>query len=175
VLFGDYNPAGRLTQTWVASMDQLPPMMDYDIRHGRTYMYLKTRPLYAFGYGLSYTTFKYSNLRLSSPVLKKAGPITVTVDVTNTGRRAGDEVVQLYVTHLGSKVERPIEELKGFQRISIQPGETKTISLPLKAQDLAYWDEKQHRFIVEDDTVQIRVGASSNDIRLEKALPVKAE
>lgn len=170
VLFGDYNPAGRLTQTWVASMDPLPPMMDYDLRHGRTYMYLKTKPLYAFGYGLSYTTFKYSNLRLSSPALKREGSITVTVDITNTGSRTGDEVVQLYVTHIDSKVDRPIEELKGFQRISIHPGETKTLSLPLKAKDLAYWDEAAHRFVVEHDRVQIKVGPSSDDIKQSKTL-----
>ena len=96
VLFGDYNPSGRLTQTWVASMDQLPPMLDYDIRHGRTYLYLHGKPLYAFGYGLSYTSFEYSDLRLSSPVLHRNGAISVTVDVTNTGRRDGSEVVQLF-------------------------------------------------------------------------------
>ena len=103
MLFGDYNPAGRVSQTWVASMDQLPPMMDYDLRHGRTYMYLKDKPLYVFGYGLSYTKFAYSNLRVSTPRLAKDGSVTVSVDVKNTGKRDGDEVVELYAvsyTHL---------------------------------------------------------------------------
>jgi beta-glucosidase len=106
-------------------------------------------------------------------VLKKGGVINVTIDVTNTGKRPGDEIVQLYVTHVSSKIERPLEELKGFQRISIQPGETKTIRLPLKAQDLAYWDESAHRFVVENDTVQIKIGPSSDNIQQEKTISVR--
>jgi beta-glucosidase len=97
VLFGDYNPAGRLVQTWPKSLDQLPPMMDYNIRNGRTYMYFKGEPLYPFGYGLSYTTFTYSNLKTSAETLAKNGAITVSVDVQNSGKAAGEEVVQLYV------------------------------------------------------------------------------
>jgi beta-glucosidase len=112
VLFGDYNPAGRLVQTWVRSLDQLPPMMDYNIRNGRTYMYFRGTPLYPFGYGLSYTSFKYSNLRTSAPALAPGGQVTVSVDVTNTGTRDGDEVVQLYVSYPNSKVSRPLKELK---------------------------------------------------------------
>ncbi|HSY72454.1 MAG TPA: glycoside hydrolase family 3 C-terminal domain-containing protein [Alloacidobacterium sp.] len=172
VLFGDYNPAGRLTQTWVASMDQLPAMMDYDIRHGRTYMYLKAKPLYAFGYGLSYTTFSYSNLKLSSDRLNSKDELTVSVDIKNTGSRAGDEVVQLYVTHMGSAVSRPAEELKGFSRVTLQPGETKTVTMPLKAQALTYWNEASNQFVVEPDKVQIKIGSSSDDIKLEKTVSV---
>ena len=121
VLFGDYNPGGHLVRTWPKSADQLPPSMDYNIRDGYTYMYFKGEPLFPFGYGLSYTTFKYSNLRTSSPTLAKDGTVTVSVDVTNTGSRAGDAVVQMYVKHLGSKVERPREELEGFKRVNLQP------------------------------------------------------
>jgi len=110
VLFGDYNPAGRLVATWVKSLDDLPPMMDYDIRQGRTYMYFKGQPLYPFGFGLSYTTFEYSNLRTSADSVTAAGEVAVSVDVKNTGARAGDEVVQLYVKHLNSEVARPIED-----------------------------------------------------------------
>lgn len=139
----DYNSGGRLVQTWPKSIDQLPDMMDYNIRNGRTYMYFKGEPLYPFGYGLSYTTFKYSNLTVSSEQLGKNSEILVRVDVTNMGERAGDEVVQLYVKHLESKVERPLKELRGFKRISIQPKETKTVEIPLKAETLAYWDEKK--------------------------------
>src|SRR6185437_9232273 len=105
VLFGDYNPAGRLVQTWPRSLDQLPPMMDYDIRHGRTYMYFRDQPLYPFGYGLSYTTFEYKDLKTSERTLKSPS-IDVSVVVKNTGKRAGDEVVQLYVKHLDSRVSR---------------------------------------------------------------------
>lgn len=172
VLFGDYNPAGRLTQTWVASMDQLPPMMDYDIRHGRTYMYLKSKPLYAFGYGLSYTTFTYSDLGLSSEKLNSNGELTVSVNVKNTGARAGDEVVQLYVTHLHSSVDRPAEELKAFSRVALLPGETRTVTMPIKAQALAYWNEASSRFVVEPEQVQIKVGSSSDNIKLEKTISV---
>jgi len=173
VLFGDYNPAGRLVQTWVKSVDQLPPMLDYNIRHGRTYMYLKSAPLYPFGYGLSYTTFKYSNLRVSADSLKEDGEVTCTVDVTNAGSRDGDEVVQLYVRHLGSKVERPIRELKGFERMAIGVGKTRSVTFNLKASDLAYWDEAGNRWKVEVEPVEIEAAASSADVRVARTLRVE--
>jgi beta-glucosidase len=166
VLFGDYNPGGRLVVTWPKSLDQLPPMMDYNIRDGRTYMYFKGEPLYPFGYGLSYTTFKYSNLRTSSPQMGKDGAVTVSVDVSNTGSMAGDTVVQLYVRHLGTKVGHPREELKGFQRVGVKPGETKTVQIPLKALTLAWWDEKLPGFRVEAEPVRLMIGNSSSDIQL---------
>ncbi|MGH7237572.1 MAG: glycoside hydrolase family 3 C-terminal domain-containing protein, partial [Candidatus Saccharimonadales bacterium] len=148
-LFGDINPGGRLVQTWPASLSQLPPMMDYNIRDGRTYMYFKGKPLYPFGYGLSYTTFKYSNLVTSADKVGANGDITVSADITNTGGREGDEVVQLYVKHLKSKVKRPEKELKGFKRITLKPGETKTVNIKLPAASLAYWDTGKKSFIVE--------------------------
>lgn len=172
VLFGDYNPAGRLVETWPKSLDQLPPMMDYNIRDGRTYMYFKGKPLYPFGYGLSYTTFEYSNLKTSLPALSRNGEVTVSVNVKNTGARAGDEVVQLYVKHLNSTVLRPIEELKGFKRVTLQPGEQKTVEIPLPAESLAYWNTTEHAFEVEPDKIQIMVGGSSSDIRLQKTVDV---
>ena len=172
VLFGDYNPAGRLVQTWPASVEQLPPMMDYDIRRGRTYMYFKGAPLYPFGHGLSYTTFAYSNLRTSAGAISLDGSVNVSFDLTNKGRRAGEEVVQLYVTHLGSKVERPLKELKGFARVALQPGETKRVTLLLAAEQLAYWDVKSKRFVVEPDRVRVTVGGSSADVRLSRELSV---
>jgi beta-glucosidase len=148
-------------------------MMDYNIRDGRTYMYFKGEPLYPFGFGLSYTTFKYSNLRASSPQLAKDGMVTVSVDVTNTGNRVGDQVVQLYVKHLRSKVERPREELKGFQRVTIQPNETRTVQIPLKATTLAWWDEKLPGFRVESEPVQVMIGDSSSDIKLTATVKVQ--
>jgi beta-glucosidase len=172
VLFGDYDPAGRLTETWVASMDQLPPMMDYDLRHGRTYMYLRQKPLYAFGYGLSYTTFTYSNLRLSSDTLHRDGALRVKVDIRNAGKRAGDEVVQLYAAHLNSKVGRPLQELKGFERVHLAAGETTTVTLPLDAASLRYWDTGGEHWVLEPDQVEIRVGASSDDIRARQTIHV---
>jgi beta-glucosidase len=173
VLFGDYNPGGHLVTTWPKSLDQEPPMMDYNIRDGRTYMYFKGEPLYPFGFGLSYTTFKFSNLKTSLPSMAKDGSVTVSVDVTNTGSRTGDEVVQLYVQHLKSKVEWPHEELKGFQRVTVPAGATKTVEIPLKAADLAYWDEKQQGFHVEEEPVKLMVGDSSKDIAVSGTVMVR--
>jgi len=173
VLFGDYNPAGRLVATWVRSLDDLPPMMDYDIRKGRTYLYFKGQPLFPFGFGLSYTAFEYSNLRISSESVNAAGEVVVSVDVRNTGTRTGDEVVQMYVKHLDSAVERPLKELRGFERIPLGPGETRTVKLPLKGADLTYWDAGKQSFVLEPGRLGIILGASSADVRLEKTIEVK--
>ncbi|MDR2809854.1 MAG: glycoside hydrolase family 3 C-terminal domain-containing protein, partial [Tannerellaceae bacterium] len=173
VLFGHYNPAGRTVQTWPASIEHLPPMMDYDLSHGRTYMYAKEKPLYPFGYGLSYTTFAYSNLKFDKSVLDVKGEVTVSVDVQNTGAMAGDEVVQLYAQFPNSKVARPLKQLKGFARVHIPQGNKTTVTIPLKAEDLAYWDENRHGFVTEPGVVRLLIGASSSDIRLEKNLQVK--
>jgi len=175
VLFGDYNPGGRLVQTWPVSAHQLPPVMDYDITRGRTYMYMKEEPLFEFGYGLSYTTFEYSALALSSAVLDRAGEITVQLKVGNIGQVSGDEVVQLYVRHIGSNVARPLIELKGFERVHIRSGETRTVGIPLKAADLAYWDEAKHAFVVEEDKVEVMVGSSSKNIKFKKTIEVKGD
>jgi beta-glucosidase len=173
VLFGDYNPGGHLVETWPKSADQLPPRMDYNIRDGYTYMYFKGDPLYPFGYGLSYTTFKFGTLRTSAPRLAKDGAMTVSVDVTNTGDRAGDAVVQLYVQHLHSAVERPREELEGFQRVSIDPGQTKTVQIPLKASQLAYWDTKTHAWHVEAEPVTLLAGDSSANLPVKTTIHVE--
>ena len=172
VLFGDYDPAGRLTQTWVASADQLPPMMDYDIAKGRTYMYLKTKPLYAFGYGLSYTSFAYSDLSAGDGTLQAGKTLSVRVAVRNTGTRAGDEVVQMYVAQDASRVTRPLEELEGFERVHLEPGKSKTVTLPLAANALRYWDTATHQWVLEPEQVEVRVGASSDDIRQKATVNV---
>jgi len=172
VLFGDYNPGGRLVQTWPKSIDQLPPMMDYNIRNGRTYMYFRGEPLYPFGFGLSYTTFKYSNLELSSDELKPNGEIIVSVEIKNTGTLKGDEVIQLYVKHLNSSVERPIKELRGFKRVSLEPNENKIVQIPLKAESLAYWDVNKHSFMVEEGKIEIMIGSSSQDIKLRDTIEI---
>jgi beta-glucosidase len=172
-IFGDINPGGKLVQTWPASLSQLPPMMDYNIRHGRTYMYIKDKPLYPFGFGLSYTTFQYSNLKTSISKLDKNGEVTVSVDVKNTGNRPGDEVVQLYVKHLKSKVERPNEELKGFKRVTLNAGETQTVSIKMPASLLAYWDTIKKSFIVEKEPVQLMIGSSSADIKEQATVEVR--
>jgi beta-glucosidase len=167
VLFGDADPGGRLVQTWPRSLDDLPPMMDYDIRHGRTYMYFRGEPQFPFGYGLSYTTFAYERLRTSAPTLPRGGSIEVALDVTNTGTLAGDDVVQLYVRYPDSRVERPLKQLRGFQRVSLAPGEARTVTLRLAASDLAYWDAGRHAWTVEAGRVELLAGPSSADADLK--------
>lgn len=169
VLFGKYSPAGRLVQTWPAGDDQLLPMMDYDIMHGRTYMYSKLKPLYAFGYGLSYTTFVYQPLQASSREMPADGEVHITIPVKNTGSRDSDEVVQLYVQHLHSVVTRPQFELVGFERIHVAAGQTGEAHLTVKARDLAYWDEIRHAWRVEKEPVKLLAGGSSD------ALPVATQ
>jgi beta-glucosidase len=173
VLFGNYSPAGRLNQTWPTGDAQLLPMMDYNIRHGRTYMYSKEKPLYPFGYGLSYTTFAYEALNLGAPSVKADGDVQVTVKVKNTGKHASDEVVQMYVQHLGSAVERPQLELKGFERVRIEPGAEKNVVLDLKPRDLAYWDTAAHLWRVEKEPIRILAGGSSAELPVQAILQIE--
>ncbi len=169
VLFGDYNPAGRLTQTWPASIDQLPPMMDYDLRHGRTYLYSAAKPLYPFGFGLSYTTFTYSDLSAS----QSAGKLNIKLKVANSGRRDGAEVVQIYLKHLDSKVSRPLEQLIAFERVQVPAGQSRDVSFAVPLSRLAYWSDTAGSFVIERDHVELRAGASSADIRLHSTLQVQ--
>ena len=141
VLFGDYSPAGRLPYTVYDSLDQIPPQDEYDVTKGFTYLYFTGKPQFAFGHGLSYTTFRYSGLKIA--------PGRVSVDVENTGSRQGDEVVQLYVHALNPSVKRPIKELRGFQRIGLAPKEKKSVSFALPTDDLAFYDVKTKKFVTE--------------------------
>jgi beta-glucosidase len=175
VLFGDYNPAGRTVHTWPRSIDQLPPMMDYDIRRGRTYMYFKGDPLYPFGFGLSYTAFAYSGARLAAARIAADAAVDLSVDVKNTGSRAGEEVVQVYAAYEQSKVARPIRQLVGFRRVPIAPGEAKTVVIPIEARRLAYWDVARQAFVLEPGRVRLSVGASSADIRQQVTLEAGSE
>ncbi|WP_043621042.1 glycoside hydrolase family 3 protein [Nonomuraea candida] len=168
VLFGDVNPGGRLTQTWPASDDDLPSVLDYDLtKTGMTYLYGKDKPLYAFGHGLSYTTFGYQGLRVRGD--------TVSVKVTNTGRVRGDEVVQLYTHQRDSRFEQPVKQLRGFQRVTLEPGETRTVSFTLKRPDLAVWDHTRNRWVVEQATHDVLVGSASDRIRQSTTLRVPGE
>jgi len=171
VLFGDYNPGGRLPLTFYKSVADLPPFDDYRME-GRTYRFFTGTPLYPFGYGLSYTSFAYQNLRTSADTLAAGDTLTVRVDVTNTGKRAGDEVVQLYVRHLGSSVARPREDLRGYKRITLRPRETRTVEFSVPASSLAYWNPDTHRWVVEQEPVELAVAASSADIRLRRTIRV---
>ncbi|HLY43758.1 MAG TPA: glycoside hydrolase family 3 C-terminal domain-containing protein [Terracidiphilus sp.] len=174
VLFGDYSPAGRLTQTWPTGDGQLLPIMDYNLLDGRTYMYTKEKPLFAFGYGLSYTTFAYEGLTLSAPSMDPDGNVKVSVEVKNTGSRASDEVVQMYVQHLGSAVTRPQRELVGFKRVRIDPGAEQDVQLSLKGRDLAYWDAARHAWNVEKETVRVLSGGSSDKLPVQAMVEITA-
>ena len=163
VLFGKYNPAGRTTQTWVRDILDLPQMMDYDIRHGRTYMYFQGTPLYPFGYGLSYTRFEYGEARV---VKQDKRQIRIAVPVKNVGSRDGDEVVQLYVGYPESDVPQPRLQLRAFERVSIPQGETREVVLTVDKSDLGYWSEERHAFVPATGPIRFSIGASSADIRL---------
>lgn len=167
VIFGHYNPAGRLTQTWVKNITDLPHMMDYDITHGRTYMYFKEKPLYPFGYGLSYTRFNYSGTALNDRVIERGDTLRVCFNLKNSGDMDGDEVVQLYVSARKHTDKDPIKQLKAFQRISLRKGEMKKVELTVPYTELQVWDEKQNRFILPDKEMTLEIGASSSDIRLQ--------
>ena len=163
VLFGDYNPAGRLPLTYYKSLDELPPFDDYDITKGRTYKYFKGDVLYPFGYGLSYSSFKYSDLKVKDSTDK----VTVSFRLKNTGRRKGDEVAQVYVRIPETGGIVPIKELKGFRRVPLEPGESRAIDIELDKEQLRYWDTTKEQFILPAGTFDVMVGASSKDIRLQ--------
>lgn len=176
VLFGDYNPAARLNMTWYRSIDQLPDIMDYDIIKGkRTYMYFDGKPLYPFGYGLSYTQFTYSNLQLNRKELSVNQSLEINLTIENTGLYPGDEVVQLYLKCEELRVIRPEKELKGFKRIYLEPGESKDISFKLSVAELEYWNKSKSRYILESGKYRIMIGSSSQDIRLEKCFMAAGE
>lgn len=174
-LFGGYNPGGKLPCTWYRSLDQLPDFHDYDIRKGRTYMYFEGDALYPFGHGLSYTTFKLEGLKIADTTLGEGEKTKVSLDVTNTGKQAGAEVVQLYITPPASPVKRPIKQLAGFQRIELQPGEKKTVvfEVPYEEQAFWYWDEKAESFVLQPGTARILIGNSSANILLTGELTLE--
>lgn len=165
VVFGSINPGGKLPYTVYASESQVPPQDEYDITKGFTYMYLNGEPLFPFGHGLSYTAFEYSDLRISPQEAPVDGKISVSVTVENIGQRVGDEVVQLYVHDQESSVIQPAKELQGFNRVTLNPGEEKTITFVFPVEKLSFYDDKTHNFIVEPGLFDIMVGSSSEDIR----------
>jgi beta-glucosidase len=171
-LFGNINPGGKMPLTVYASAAQVPSQDEYDVTKGFTYMYINGKPLFPFGHGLSYTTFSYSNLKLSAKQIKADGTITVTVDVKNTGKLTGDEVVQLYIHDVSPSLKRPMEELRGFERITLNPGEVKTVTLTIPGSKLAFYDEKIHDFRVEPELIDVMIGSSSADIRLKSQFRV---
>lgn len=171
-VFGENNPAGRTPTTWYRSVRDLPALDDYDIAKNHvTYLYFRGKPLYAFGYGLSYTTFAYSNLT----VKQENGEVIATVNVQNTGALDGDEVVQLYMSLPGSLRVRPIHALKAFKRVHIKAGETVTVTLNFKIDDLAVWCNGRKIYTVESGVYKMEVGAASDDIRLTADVEIAGE
>jgi beta-glucosidase len=182
VLFGSdrtgvpVDPAGRLTQTWYTDAGDLPDLLDYDIiATDATYLYYRGVPLFPFGHGLSYTRFSLENLRVSAGTVDAGGEVTVAVDVVNTGDRPGVEVVQLYTRQQRSRVKQPLRRLRGYRQVRLAPGERTTVELLLPAAELAFWDVTRSRWVVEDATHTVAVGASSTDWRLTATLRVRGE
>ena len=165
VLFGDYNPAGRLPVTFYRSVEDLPPFEDYRMEE-RTYRYFTGEVLYPFGYGLSFTGFAYDNLILDREEISMGEKVMISVDVTNTGERDGEEVVQLYVRDPESKKQRPLRELKGFKRVGIKAGQTMAVTMLLEAEELAAYDEVAGTYVLEPGRIELLVGPSSDESTL---------
>jgi beta-glucosidase len=169
VLFGDFNPGGKLPISFPRSAGHLPVFYNYKPSARRGFLFADVSPLFAFGYGLSYTSFEIKNVRLVKKKIKRTETTRVSVDVTNTGKRVGTETVQLYIRDLVSSVTRPVKELKGFQKVSLQPGETKTVTLEITPDSLAFYDVKM-KYVVEPGGFEIMVGNSSRDGDLQKVI-----
>jgi beta-glucosidase len=177
VLFGEVNPSGKLPQTFPIRLEDNPTYINYPGENGRVrygegifvgYRYYEKKrvePLFPFGFGLSYTSFAYANLRLGAETIGSDESLTVSLDVTNTGQQAGQEVVQLYVHDIASRLARPPKELKSFAKVALTPGETTTVTLTLDRQALAYWDDAQQAWVAEAGEFEVLVGSSSQDIR----------
>lgn len=186
ILFGKVNPSAKLPETFPYKLEDNPSYLYYpgegdkvEYREGvfvgyRYYDAKKMDVRFPFGYGLSYTTFAYSNLKLSATQIKDTDTLTVSVDITNTGSMAGREVVQLYVSDVESTVIRPVKELKGFDKVELQPGETRTVTFTLGKRAFAYWNTQIHDWHVESGEFRILVGKSSRDIQLEEAVTVES-
>ena len=162
VITGAVNPSGRLTQTWVKDITELPDMMDYDITNGRTYMYYEGEPLYPFGYGLSYTDFVYEDADLNTPKADKEDVVDIKVKLRNAGSRDGEEIIQVYASYPDSKDPlRPKRHLRAFKKTNVPAGETVEVTVPVKIADLAKWDENTRKWTVEPGQVNFHIGSSS--------------
>jgi beta-glucosidase len=177
ILFGDVNPSGKLPDTFAASREDYPDFGNYPGQHDEVHyaegIYVgyrhfdkdKIKPLFPFGYGLSYTTFRYANLKLSDATLSPDGTITASADIANTGNRAGEEVAELYIHDLNPKIDKAVRELKGFAKVALAPGETKSVTFNVTPRDLAYFDVPGEQWKADAGEYEIEIGASSRDIR----------
>lgn len=176
VLLGNYSPAGRLNMTWYKSIQDIPPIEDYDIIRGkRTYMYFEKEPLFPFGHGLSYTQFEYKNLRINSKKFSVNDEIKLTFEIENIGDMDSEEVPQVYIRALNSKIKRPKLQLKGFRRIFIPMGRKIEVDISIPVSELFIWDVRSEEYLVERGEYEILIGASSQDIRLEERIFVEGE
>lgn len=187
VLYGDVNPSGRLAETFPLRLEDTPCYLTYGGEHDKSvysegvfvgyryYVSKDMKVLFPFGHGLSYTTFEYSNLVLDQKEMKESGALKVSVDVTNTGACAGKEVVQLYVSAKESAMKRPVRELRGFDKVELQPGETKTVSFTLDRRAFAYWSVQIHDWHVESGVYEIQIGKSAQEIILTETVQVESE
>ncbi len=174
VLFGDVNPGGKLPETFYASTQQLPPMSDYDlINHPRTYMYLDQPVLFPFGHGLSYTQFEYSNLKVNSEAIKSDGVVEIQTTIKNTGKMKGDEVVQVYAHYMDATMTVPINQLKRFQRITLNPGESKVLTFKIPASEFSFYDTGINNLKTAKGRWELQVGSSSKDIRLKEVFTIE--
>jgi beta-glucosidase len=174
VLLGQCNPAGRLPITFYRSLDDLPSIDDYELVVGRTYLYFKKPVSFPFGHGLSYTTFAYDQFSLAPPPhADLAAAITATLNLTNTGARAGDEVVQIYAHQLNPKISRPLKQLVGFTRVNLAQGEKKTLTFSIPLKSLALWDTEEQQWSLEPGTYEFMAGASSEDLRQRATIELK--
>ena len=174
ILLGKQDPAGRLPQTWYASIADLPGLLEYDIiKARRTYLYFEGTPLFPFGHGLSYATFGYAHLRLDAIEARDGDTVMAALEVTNTGTRPGTEVVQLYTRALAPRCPRPRRQLAGFARVTLRPGEMATVEIPLPVSSLAFWDVATHRMTVDPGNYEVMAGASSAAIRQSALLTIR--
>jgi beta-glucosidase len=173
VLFGDANPSGKITMTFPRSVGQIPIYYNHkntgrpfnpDQKYTTKYLDISNTPLYPFGYGLSYTTFTYSDISLSDKSLKANGKITASVNITNTGKRSGKETVQLYIRDMVGSITRPVKELKGFQQITLQPGESKKVSFTISVDDLKFFNSDL-KYGYEPGDFKVFIGTNSEDVK----------
>ena len=186
VLFGDINPSGKLPQTFPLRLEDTPTYLDFPGENGKVYygegLFVghryyekkKVAPLFPFGFGLSYTTFSYDSLALNAQEVGPDEPLQVSIDITNTGQRAGKEIVQLYIRDEQASLQRPEKELKAFAKVQLEPGERKTMTLSLGRDALAYYDDLTHEWVAEAGVFEILVGASSQDIRARTTFTLTA-
>jgi beta-glucosidase len=186
VLFGDTNPSGKLPQTFPVHLEDNPAYLNFPGENGKVYygegLFVgyryydkkKIAPLFPFGFGLSYTTFDYGPLSLSAQEISPDDTLQVSVEITNTGQRAGKEVVQLYVRDQQARLQRPEKELKAFAKVQLEPGERKMVTLSIARDALAYYDDLAHEWVAEAGEFEVLVGASSQDIRANAAFRLTA-